>query len=401
MLTVRTERIADPGSLAQWCDPLNPTAFLRGGDGIVGYGERASFVHSADNRITGLAEWWQQLVSAAIVHDEVGLPGSGLVGLGSFAFSDSSAEASLFIVPSVVIGRRDGVAWITRIDGGMPVAPTLLGAAPATAFAPGRMSGQRYTSAVAVATAAIAQGRVSKVVLARDLAGRIPAGADRRVLLTRLAAAYPDTYAFAVGGLIGASPETLVRVTDGTVTARVLAGTAARGADAATDALARQAILDSPKDRGEHDFALRSVVDALAPHTSGLSAGGEPFALALPNLFHLASDVTGTLTDGSTALDLVAALHPTAAVAGTPTEAAVALIAELEAFDRGRYAGPVGWVDAKGDGEWAIALRCAHIADDGTVTAWAGAGIVADSEPARELAETELKFRPIVEALTL
>jgi menaquinone-specific isochorismate synthase len=136
---------------------------------------------------------------------------------------------------------------------------------------------------------------------------------------------------------------------------------------------------------------------ALAVHASGVSTNPQPFPLALPNLWHLASDVTGTLSDGSSSLDLVAALHPTAAVAGTPTDAALHLIAELEPFDRGRYAGPVGWVSAGGDGEWAVALRCAQI-DASTVRAFAGAGIVADSDPARELAETELKFRPIVEA---
>jgi menaquinone-specific isochorismate synthase len=123
-----------------------------------------------------------------------------------------------------------------------------------------------------------------------------------------------------------------------------------------------------------------------------------PFTLKLPNLWHLASDVDGTLTDGSTALDLVAALHPTAAVAGTPTPLALSLIDQLEPFDRGRYSGPVGWVDANGDGEWAVAVRSAQVSPSGEVTAYAGAGIVADSVPERELVETRLKFRPIVEA---
>ena len=155
-------------------------------------------------------------------------------------------------------------------------------------------------------------------------------------------------------------------------------------------------LLGSRKDRDEHGLARASVVRALAPHTSSLEAG-EPFALELPNLWHLATDLHGELSDGSNALDLVAALHPTAAVGGTPTDRAVATIAELEPFDRGRYAGPVGWIDGNGSGEWAIALRSAQVAD-GTVTAYAGAGIVGDSVPAQELAETELKLRPIVGA---
>ena len=188
-----------------------------------------------------------------------------------------------------------------------------------------------------------------------------------------------------------------MRVEGSTVSARVLAGTAPRGSDAPDDDRARAAFESSAKDQAEHAFARDSVMAALRPHASGLSTTPQPFPLPLPNLWHLASDVSGTLTDGSSSLDLVAALHPTAAVAGTPTDAALRLIAELEPFDRGRYAGPVGWVGADGDGEWAVALRCAQV--DGTaVTAYAGAGIVADSDPARELAETTLKFRPIAEA---
>jgi menaquinone-specific isochorismate synthase len=137
----------------------------------------------------------------------------------------------------------------------------------------------------------------------------------------------------------------------------------------------------------------------MAPHTTAITHNPEPFPLRLPNLWHLATDVHAELVPGRTVLDLLEALHPTAAVAGTPTDAALALIARHEPFDRGRYAGPVGWVDADGDGEWAIALRCARIAEDGSVTAWAGAGIVADSDPEKELAETELKFRPMRDAL--
>jgi menaquinone-specific isochorismate synthase len=153
------------------------------------------------------------------------------------------------------------------------------------------------------------------------------------------------------------------------------------------------------KDLDEHAFAVHSVLDALRPHVRAVTASESPFTLKLPNLWHLATDVEMQLADDSSALDIVAALHPTAAVAGSPTDAALALIAELEPFDRGRYAGPVGWIDQDGDGEWVIALRCARIDDDGLVTAYAGAGIVADSDPQSELAETRMKFRPIADAL--
>jgi menaquinone-specific isochorismate synthase len=187
-------------------------------------------------------------------------------------------------------------------------------------------------------------------------------------------------------------------VQDGSVTARVLAGTASRGADADADQQAAVDLVTSAKDQDEHQFAVQSVLASLRPHTSHVLTSEMPFTLKLPNLWHLATDIEGTLTDDATSLDLIDALHPTAAVAGSPTPAAVALIDQLEPFDRGRYAGPVGWVGADGDGEWAIALRCAQVEPGGDVTAYAGCGIVGESVPEKELTETRMKFRPIVDA---
>jgi menaquinone-specific isochorismate synthase len=178
----------------------------------------------------------------------------------------------------------------------------------------------------------------------------------------------------------------------------VLAGSAARGLDANSDLDAASALATSTKDQDEHEFAVQNVLSSLRPHSPAVTASDTPFTLKLPNLWHLASDVEGVLVDGSSSLDLLTSLHPTAAVAGTPTTDAITAIGQLEPFDRGRYSGPVGWVGADGDGEWAIALRCAQVSEDGRVTAWAGAGIVADSDPEHELVETRMKFRPIVEA---
>jgi menaquinone-specific isochorismate synthase len=168
--------------------------------------------------------------------------------------------------------------------------------------------------------------------------------------------------------------------------------------DADTDQKAALALVTSSKDQDEHQFAVRSAVETLTPFTRHLATSEVPFALKLPNLWHLATDLEGGLAGDASSIDLIDAMHPTAAVAGAPRAEAVELIAELEPFDRGRYAGPVGWVDAAGDGEWAIALRCAQVDASGTVTAYAGCGIVVDSDPAAELAETRMKFRPIVEA---
>lgn len=388
----------DPGPLVTLLSPTAPLAFLRAGEGMIGIGEALRLEFSGASRMVDAAAAWRALADASTVADAVHLPGSGLVGFGSFAFASDSAATSVLIVPSVIVGRRDGVAWVTRLarDGvpsDAPMAPhhmSLGEESPASVvLTPGRMSPKAYATAVGSAVTHIAAGDASKVVLARDLVGSIPAEADLRHPLGRLAAAYPDTFTFAVGGLIGSSPETLVRVEGSTVSARVLAGTASRE-------VAEEVFAASPKDLAEHEFARASVIEALASHAEGVTALA-PYPLALPNLWHLASDITGTLTDGSSSLDLIATLHPTAAVAGAPTNAALRLIAELEPLDRGRYAGPVGWVGADGDGEWAVALRCAQV--DGTsVTAYAGAGIVAGSDPARELAETTLKFRPISDA---
>ncbi len=260
------------------------------------------------------------------------------------------------------------------------------------------MGADAYRSAVATTVDLIKQRHLSKAIIARDLVGQLPRESDIRLAVGKLAERYPDTWTFAIDGLVGSSPETLVSVDRKEVRARVLAGTVARGADAEADREAETSLLSSKKEQDEHEFAVQSVFSALTRHSTDLARSEKPYALKLPNLWHLATDVVGTLSDGSSSLDLIAILHPTAAVAGTPTTDALSLIEKLEPFDRGRYAGPVGWVGADGNGDWAIALRCAQIAPDGGVTAYAGAGIVDASEPDREFTETHTKFRPIVEA---
>ncbi|MGN6502967.1 MAG: isochorismate synthase [Pseudolysinimonas sp.] len=396
---VVTEEVDPLSSLLPLLDRRHPLLFMRRGEGIAGFGEAARLEFRGPDRLRDAARAWREIASASSVRDEVGRSGTGLVAFGAFSFADDSSCASVLIVPRVIVGRRDGVSWVTRVDGATDaVAASALGPEFRVVLHPGVLTPDGYREAVATAVSRILAGGVEKVVLARDLTGRLPDGGDVRRVLTDLALGYPDTWTFAVDGLIGSSPETLVRVSSGTVTARVLAGSAGRGADAESDAAAALALATSAKDLDEHRFAVESVVGALGSHVRGIAASELPFTLKLPNLWHLASDIEGALSDGSTALDLAAALHPTAAVAGTPRDAALRLIAEIEPFDRCRYGGPVGWVDAQGDGKWAIALRSAEVRADGTVTAYAGAGIVADSDPEKELAETRLKFRPIVEA---
>ncbi|MDN3479436.1 chorismate-binding protein [Curtobacterium sp. APC 4022] len=408
-LTVSTRILDDPGAVLRHTLAAHPMAFVRGGDGIVGIGEALRFEFSGPSRMRDASALWRQVVAAAVVDDPVRLRGSGLVAFGTFAFADDSAATSVLIVPRVVVGRRRGRAWITAIDTTdtpepLPFTSTSVpvprvGPHVSVALRPGAVDEDAYAASVAAAVTAIRAGRAQKVVLARDLVGTLPPGADRRAVLLDLAAAYPTCVTFAVDGLIGATPETLARTEGRTLTARVLAGSAARGTDAESDRVAAETLAASTKDLEEHAFAISSLVASLQPIAADLRVDPEPFRLQLPNVWHLASDVEAVLPAGVTALDVADALHPTAAVAGTPTDVAVRLVAELEGVDRGRYAGPVGWLGASGDGEWMLALRSAQIDEDGTVRAWAGAGIVAGSEPEREVAETRLKFRPVVDAL--
>lgn len=412
-LAVTTTALAsaseDLEALLPLADARNPLVWLRHGEGLIGCGEALRLSFTGPDRFTDAAAAWRAVVGNATIDDQVGLPGTGLVAFGSFAFAAGSAATSTLLVPDVIIGRRGGRAWLTRItmrdatesdgpgsDAGIPGA-TPPGPAYPLEFIRGTLDAAGYAQAVRTAVTRITAGELGKVVLARDIFAPIPEDADLRHPLLRLATSYPDTWTFAFDGLLGSSPETLVRVDHKAVSARVLAGSTGRQIDPDADLRAAAALVDSEKNREEHGFAVRSILESLGRHTSALRVSEEPFALRLPNIWHLASDLEGVLAGGSSSLDLLGALHPTAAVAGTPTAAALAVIDELEPFDRGLYAGPVGWVDARGDGEWAVALRCGQVAD-GRVTAYAGCGIVAGSEPQRELAETRLKFRPIVDA---
>lgn len=418
METREIDPVEDP---LLWASPAWPLVWQRRGDILVGSGTEVLRMDvDGPDRLERIAAAWREIMAAADVDDQVRLPGTGLVAFGAFAFDDASELRSTLTVPSLILGRRGGRSWLTRIRSPRAFgadeepSPTPYGPHWSATLGPGRMDPAAHGEAVRAALAAIEAGEVKKVVIARDIAGTVPVAADLRRLVRALASGYPDTWTFAVEGIIGASPETLVTVRGGEVTARVLAGTRPRGADADEDTAIIAELAANPKDVDEHEYAVRSVVDALRPHTSALAAAEQPFTLKLPNLWHLATDVEGTLSNGSTALDMVRALHPTAAVAGTPRDAAMAAIRRIEPFDRGRYAGPVGWIDGDGDGEWAIALRCAQfgvpgesidggwrIDPDGTraVTAHAGGGIVAGSVPEAELLETRVKFRPIVDSL--
>lgn len=396
--------------------PTEPLLWIRGRHGYVGIGETLRLSFTGADRFAEAARRWREIAAAARAEDPIARPGSGLVAFGSFAFSRHSSAESVLIVPSIVIGIDEAGAWVTEItridaeretgrDPAPVLAPEHFAAWEGQVFSDREDERHAYSAGVRDATRRIAGGDVQKIVLARRMETSIPADADLRVPLLRLAEAYDDCYTFAVDGMIGASPETLVKVEDGDVSARVLAGTRKRSLDASRDAHMRDELLSSRKEQQEHLFAVDSVVAAMRPHVERLTWSPAPFALQLPNVWHLATDVAARLTGDTSALELVGALHPTAAVAGTPTPAAVTAIDAIEPFDRGRYAGAVGWIDGSGDGDWAIALRSAQVEDTGDdgrrrVTAYAGGGIVEGSDADRELIETVAKFRPIIEAFS-
>ncbi|MFJ5228707.1 isochorismate synthase [Kitasatospora sp. NPDC088391] len=262
-----------------------------------------------------------------------------------------------------------------------------------------------YRTAVAEAVRRLAgSGPLEKVVLARTLELTAPGGADLAAMAARLVHRDPHGYTFAVpagGGatLIGASPELLVSRRGGRVVSNPLAGSAARSADPVEDRRRAEALLESAKDLGEHAFVVDAVRSALAPHCTDLAVPVRPTLLRTAAMWHLSSTVTGVLRDPATsALDLALALHPTPAVCGTPTALARDAIGELEPFDRGLYTGVVGWGDEHGDGEWVVTLRCAE-ADGDRLRLFAGAGIVAASDPELELAETAAKFGTFLQAV--
>jgi isochorismate synthase len=262
-----------------------------------------------------------------------------------------------------------------------------------------------YEAAVATALTAVDAGTVEKVVLARSILVEADSAIDPRVVARRLNAAEPDCFVFLVtlpGGsssLVGASPELLVRRSGMAVSSDPLAGTARRSPDPTRDADIARQLLEAVKEQREHRLTAEAVADALAPFCSNLVVDPEPSLTPTATLWHLHTAIRGTLKPGAPdALTIAAALHPTPAVCGTPRDAAADLIRRLERVDRRFYAGLVGWVDGRGDGEWAVTLRCAEISGS-TARLHAGAGIVSGSDPAAEDLETEAKFGAVLRAL--
>jgi menaquinone-specific isochorismate synthase len=408
-LLVRTVAVRDPGALLERIPRPDVVAWVHHGVGLVGWGEAVRVTLPAgDDRFTAGEKSLRSVFDAADVDDQVRVRGSGPVAFGTFTF-DAPSDGSVLIVPRTVLGRDGrGRAWLTTITerGEVPAtwpppANSGPGAPTRIRWRDGSLPGPRWEQAVAEAVTAIKAGGLRKVVLARDVYATADEPIDARVLLRRLADRYPDCFTFACDGMIGATPELLVRRAGNQVSALVLGGTLPRGADPAEDKALGEELLASAKNNEEHAYAVDSIREALGPLCETLDVDARPSLLKFPNLQHLGTKVRGTLADGETprsALALAAAVHPPAAVCGTPPGVALELIRDLEHMDRERYAGPVGWVDADGNGEWGIALRCGQLSGR-TARLFAGCGIVAGSEPAAELAETLVKLQPMRGAL--
>jgi menaquinone-specific isochorismate synthase len=441
-LTVPLDVDSSSGGLPSFLVRDDVLCWSRRENGLVGFGELARFTASGPDRFLEADIWWRHLVIEADVTDPLEIPGTGPVAFGSFAFSKTSDFESRLILPEIVVGIRDGQSWLTQLTlddvelteagalaalarwlspaVGHPTSSQLLSfRGPITTttasqlgdgkvtLESGSLSETAWKQAVADGVAEIRTGKLEKLVLARDVVATLPDGVNAANVLRQLASRYRECWTYGVDGLVGATPEMLIQVEGRTAQARVLAGTLdrrdAEGLDGSPMEYAERVLAGSEKQRHEHEIAIQSLTTQLAPFSEAMNAHSEPFILELPNVWHLASDVKAELADIEghvpTCLALINALHPTAAVCGTPTLVAGELIRDLEHMDRGPYAGPVGWLDAAGNGEWGIALRGAIIESPTTVRLYAGCGIVEGSVPDAELAETWAKFRPMLESL--
>lgn len=402
LIPVTTTHLGEHLPLLDLLPDSNPLSWVRAGDGLVGWGVHASTTVSGPHRFTDARNWWlQQLESFAITNSVRG-SGTGPILFTSFSFS--ADDESVLVIPQVIVGKKSDKSWITWI--GTSPQPDLHLTAPSlidnsVIWDNNDGADTAWKGGVSTAVGRIQNGALDKVVLARDFTGHSQIDIEPRAILKKLAAEYPSTWSFAIAGLVGATPELLLRLTRKMVTSRVLAGTISKTGDDERDLALAASLARSSKDLEEHEYAVRSVAEALEPFCTSTNVPESPYVLHLANVMHLATDVTGALAEKLAHVDafsILEQLHPSAAVCGTPYKQASELIDEIEIISRGRYAGPVGWIDAAGDGELGIALRCGQI-DGKSIRIFAGCGIVSGSDPEKELAESEAKFVPMRSAL--
>jgi menaquinone-specific isochorismate synthase len=404
-MRITTELLGDhPALTSIECGfPITGT-WIRGGQGFIGFGVYRTVHVRGAKRFHDAQNWWHEQLKALDIKNSVHGVGTGPILFASFSFDEN--EPSVLIIPQVVVVEKGDKSWITWIGDEQPNLSEAVRIRGGQEFmwSKGSLGDIAWCERVDQAVERIKRGDLEKVVLARDELATTAAPINSRSLLQALEEEYPSTWLYYIDGLVGATPELLVRLNKTLVTSRVLAGTIRRTGDEEKDLALAGSLARSSKDLEEHEYAVRSVAESLAPFASSTNVPETPFVLHLPNVMHLATDVTGVINDSVTQIDiftLTAALHPSAAVCGTPTDRARTLIQEIESLNRGRYAGPVGWIDARGDGEFGIALRCGQISEDQkSIRLFAGCGVVAGSDPAKELAESQAKLAPVKSALT-
>ena len=404
-ILINTENLGENPVLTSVANELDlTTTWIRSGDGLIGFGEYKKIELTGEDRFEKAKAWWQIQLSEFKIQNNVHGSGTGPILFGSFSFDPN--EKSILVIPKIILGKKAGKSWVTWIGNDtQPNFSTISNSLPSgeITWSNGALSESQWKDQVSFAVDSIKQNKLEKVVLARDQVAASTVAINTRGLLQRLEIEYPSTWLFLVDGLIGATPELLVRLSKSLVTSRVLAGTIRKTGNEDRDLALAASLAKSSKDLEEHEYAVRSVADALAPFCSSTNVPESPFVLHLSNVMHLATDVTGVLNDSAKQADiftLIQQLHPSAAVCGTPTNAAKKFIIDFEKMNRERYAGPVGWIDANGDGEIAIALRCGQLSQDNkSIRIFAGCGVVAGSDPANELAESQAKLMPMRTAL--
>jgi isochorismate synthase len=370
-----------------------------------------------DDRIAAAARLWRRVRDSVAHAGDGGALGSAPLAVGGFAYRPdrepggpwAGFPALLLRIPALAVMRARGRTFAIAAA---PGAEDLLELVPSGVRAPAarrlEVSSVRnpvaWTAAVETAASRLRAGQADKVVLAREVVARGDGVVSAGMVARSLRAAYPSCFTYLITGadgtaFAGASPELLVRRSGTRACSQPMAGSVARGATEAEDDRLAHSLQISAKDAAEHHLVSDFVVTALQPFAHSVTAR-EPEIVRFTNIQHLATTVDANLRDpAAEALDLAAALHPTPAVSGWPRDRADALIDELEQMERGWYAGAVGWIDSRGDGEFAVALRCGLLWEDGA-RLYAGNGVMPDSDPARELEETELKFKALLSALT-
>ena len=344
------------------------------------------------------------------VDDSVKAPGSGPVFVGAIPFD--SREPHDFILPKILVRKADdGRCWVTTIhdtaldpsesiDFDLRPVNALSASSSSYTVTPG-VDVDTYLRAVTAARDAVRSGSITKAVIARDVFVASSQPIDIHSVLLRLRNSFGSSYQFSVDGFVGASPELLVSIVDGEVSSHPLAGTAPRTGDPTTDAQLAASLLSSSKNQIEHRIVIDAVHDTLLPWCSYLDWEPEASIVAVANVQHLGTHMSGRLSEPFLhVLDAVYALSPTPALGGHPRDKALKLISEVEGMSRGRYGGAVGWFDSRGNGVWAVSIRCAEYSNNNmTARLFAGGGIVADSDPLSELAETQAKLQAMLAAI--